>query len=40
MKQIKHWPSEDQPREKLRNKGAGQLTETELLTILIQNGTK
>jgi DNA repair protein RadC len=40
MKQMKHWPSEDRPREKLRNKGAAHLTETELLTILIQNGTK
>lgn len=40
MKQIKKWSPEDRPREKLKNKGAAQLSETELLTILIQNGTK
>lgn len=40
MKQIKNWSPEDRPREKLKNKGAAQLSETELLTILIQNGTK
>lgn len=40
MKQIKKWSPEDRPREKLKNRGAAQLSETELLTILIQNGTK
>jgi len=40
MKQIKNWSPEDRPREKLKNKGAAHLSETELLTILIQNGTK
>jgi DNA repair protein RadC len=35
---IKDWPEEDRPREKLLNKGAQALTDTELLAIIIRNG--
>ena len=38
--QIKNWNPDDRPREKLRGKGPLQLTDSELLAILIQNGTK
>ena len=37
---IKNWITDDQPREKLLLKGAETLTVTELLAILINNGTK
>ena len=37
---IKNWIIDDQPREKLLLKGAETLTATELLAILINNGTK
>ena len=37
---IKNWAIDDQPREKLLLKGAETLTTTELLAILINNGTK
>jgi DNA repair protein RadC len=37
---IKGWAPEDRPREKLRSKGAGSLSDAELLAILIQNGTR
>ncbi|MEI6586857.1 MAG: DNA repair protein RadC [Sediminibacterium sp.] len=37
---IKNWSTDDQPREKLLLKGAETLTTTELLAILINNGTK
>lgn len=37
---ITDWPSEDRPREKLFKKGEKQLTDTELLAILIKCGTK
>ena len=37
---IKNWSTDDQPREKLLLKGAETLTATELLAILINNGTK
>lgn len=37
---IKHWSEEDQPRKKLINKGAAGLSSSELLAILINNGTK
>ncbi len=41
MKQsIKNWIEEDRPREKMMLQGAGNLTSTELLAILIQGGTK
>lgn len=40
MKPIKTWGQDDRPREKLRMKGAGQLTDAEILAIIIQNGTK
>jgi DNA repair protein RadC len=40
MKPIKTWGLDDRPREKLRMKGAGQLTDAEILAIIIQNGTK
>ena len=35
---IKDWPAEDRPREKLLDKGAQTLTETELLVIILRNG--
>ena len=37
---IKHWAPDDRPREKLRTKGAENLSDSELLAILIHNGTK
>ena len=37
---IKSWAKDDRPREKLRIKGAGSLSDTELLAILISKGTK
>ncbi len=36
---INKWAEEDRPREKLMTKGAGALTNAELLAILIGNGT-
>ena len=36
---IKQWAKDDRPREKLRNSGADTLSNSELLAILIQNGT-
>ena len=35
---IKDWPEEDRPREKLIDKGAQALTDTELLAIVLRNG--
>lgn len=35
---IKAWPVEDRPREKLLDKGAQALTDTELLAIILRNG--
>ncbi len=37
---IKTWPREDRPREKLLDRGASALTEAELLAILIRNGER
>lgn len=37
---IKDWAEEDRPREKLKNKGIGALTDAELIAILIGSGTK
>lgn len=37
---IKHWAKDDRPREKLRDKGPDVLSNSELLAILIQNGTR
>ena len=37
---IKKWAKDDRPREKLRNKGAQHLTDSELLAILIRNGAR
>ncbi|MBL7735670.1 MAG: DNA repair protein RadC [Chitinophagaceae bacterium] len=37
---IKEWAKDDRPREKLRLKGAENLSDSELLAILIQNGIK
>src|SRR3989339_1770527 len=37
---IKSWPEEDRPREKLLKKGAGVLSNSELLAILLRTGTK
>jgi DNA repair protein RadC len=36
---IKDWPAEDRPREKLLDKGAQALTDTELLAIVLRNGS-
>ena len=36
---IKDWPKDDRPREKLLEKGAEFLTDSELLAILIRSGT-
>ncbi len=37
---IKHWAIEDRPREKLLNKTATALSDSELLAILLNNGSK
>jgi DNA repair protein RadC len=37
---IKEWPSDERPREKLVKRGAGNLTDAELLAILIRTGKK
>ena len=37
---IKDWAEDDRPREKLILKGAASLSNSELLAILINNGTK
>ena len=37
---IKNWAKDDRPREKLRLKGASMLSDSELLAILIHNGTR
>src|SRR6476620_3845996 len=37
---IKAWAKDDQPREKLLSKGAAALSNSELLAILIINGTR
>ena len=37
---IKQWAKDERPREKLLGNGAESLTNSELLAILIQNGTK
>jgi len=37
---IKSWPKDDRPREKLHKKGAGALSNSELLAILLRTGTK
>ncbi len=36
---IKDWPAEDRPREKLLLRGAGSLTDAELLAIFLRTGT-
>lgn len=36
---IKSWPEDDRPREKLLKKGAGALSSSELLAILLRTGT-
>ncbi len=40
MNNFKNRPAEDMPREKLLNSGAQLLSETELLSIILQTGTK
>ena len=37
---IKQWAKDDRPREKLLLKGATVLSNSELIAILINNGTK
>ena len=37
---IKHWSQDDQPREKLLNKGKAALSDTELVAILIGSGNR
>jgi|BarGraNGADG00212_2_1021979.scaffolds.fasta_scaffold06547_6 DNA repair protein RadC len=39
-KGIKSWPEDDRPREKLLKKGAGALSNSELLAILLRTGVK
>lgn len=36
---IKDWPADEQPREKLLQKGADALTDAELLAIFLRTGT-
>jgi DNA repair protein RadC len=36
---IKSWPEDDRPREKLLKRGAGALSNSELLAILLRTGT-
>ena len=36
---INHWPEKERPREKLLDKGAGNLSDAELLAIFIHTGT-
>ena len=40
QKTIKNWSEEEQPRERMMQKGASALTDVELLTILISSGNK
>jgi len=40
MTNIKQWSADDRPREKMRMKGASQLSDAELIAILIQHGTR
>jgi DNA repair protein RadC len=40
MAGIKSWPEDDRPREKLLKKGAGALSSSELLAILLRTGVK
>jgi DNA repair protein RadC len=37
---IKHWAKDDRPREKLLNQGPSRLSDTELLAILLNHGTR
>ena len=37
---IKHWATDDRPREKLRTKGPESLSHSELIAILLHNGTR
>ena len=37
---IKQWAKDDRPREKLLSKGASALSNSELIAILIINGSK
>jgi len=38
MPQLCHWPQEERPREKLLNKGAQSLSDSELLAIFLRTG--
>ena len=38
--QLKHWSSEDRPREKLIQQGAAQLSDAELLAIFLRTGIR
>jgi DNA repair protein RadC len=40
FKSIRNWVEDERPREKMREKGASALTDSELLAILISSGTK
>ncbi len=40
IKSIKNWPEADRPREKLLKKGAGVLSNSELLAILLRTGSR
>ena len=37
---ISHWPETERPRERLLAKGAGVLTDAELLAVLLRTGVR
>jgi DNA repair protein RadC len=40
QKPIKEWKEDDRPREKMMQKGSGSLSDSEILAIIINNGTR
>ncbi len=40
LMRVNEWPEEDRPREKLARRGAGALSDSELLAILVRTGIK
>jgi len=40
MTSIKHWPTDERPREKLLSRGADALSDAELLAILLRHGAR
>ncbi|WP_373565735.1 UPF0758 domain-containing protein, partial [Klebsiella pneumoniae] len=37
---IREWPAEERPREKFLQRGAGSLTDTELLAVFLGSGVR